>query len=88
MDTIQLFVVFCVHSQKPDLFSGCEFLHKYAAPPTIFSFGTNSPLTKAFVLIAPFLDQTNTIVAFTSLCYRRLWSMSLRPSLIPSCLGN
>ena len=33
------------------------------APPTILSSGAKSPLTKAFVLIAPFLDQINTICA-------------------------
>ena len=32
------------------------------APPTILSSGAKSPLTKAFVLIAPFLDQINTIL--------------------------
>ena len=31
------------------------------APPIIFIFGAKSPLTKASVLLAPFLDQTNTI---------------------------
>ena len=32
------------------------------APPTILRSGVKSPLTKAFVLIAPFLDQINTII--------------------------
>ena len=32
------------------------------APSTIFLSGAKSPLTKAFVLLAPFLDQTNTII--------------------------
>ena len=31
------------------------------APLTISISGTKSPLTKAFVLLAPFLDQTNII---------------------------
>ena len=31
------------------------------APPTLFISGAKNPLTKAFVLLAPFLDQTNTI---------------------------
>ena len=34
------------------------------APPTILSYDTNNPLTKAFVLILPFLDQ---IFSFDSL---------------------
>ena len=33
-----------------------------AAPPTIFISGAKSPLNKAFVLLVPFLDQTNTIL--------------------------
>ena len=31
-------------------------------PPSILSFGAKSPLTKAFVLIVPFLDQINTMI--------------------------
>ena len=32
------------------------------APPTIFISGTKSPITNVFVLLTPFLDQTNTII--------------------------
>ena len=38
-----------------------QLLNQQAAPPTIFYSGTKSPLTKAFVQLALFLDQTNTI---------------------------
>ena len=37
------------------------------APPTICMFRTKSPLTKALVLLRPFLDQTNTIKVSTKL---------------------
>ena len=36
-------------------------MDQQAAPPIILSSGTKSPLTNAFVQLAPFLDQTNTI---------------------------
>ena len=38
-----------------------QLLDQQAAPPTILNSGAKSPLTKAFVQLAPFLDQTNTI---------------------------
>ena len=40
--------------------------YQLVAPPTIFISGTKSPLTKAFVLLAPFLDQTNTILVLST----------------------
>ena len=44
------------------LFTGqyIQLEDQQVAPPTIFISGTKSPLTNAFVLLAPFLDQTNT----------------------------
>ena len=36
-------------------------LKDQVAPLTIFILGVKSPLTKAIVLLAPFLDLTNTI---------------------------
>ena len=33
------------------------------APPIVFISGSKSPLTRAFVLLAPFLDQINSIVS-------------------------
>ena len=37
-----------------------------AALPTILNCGAKSPLTKAFVQLAAFLDQTNTILLVIS----------------------
>ena len=34
-----------------------QLLDQQAAPPTILNSGSKSPLTKAFVQLAPFLDQ-------------------------------
>ena len=42
-----------------------QLLDQQAAPPTIFNSGAKSPLTKAFVQLAPFPDQTNTIISLT-----------------------
>ena len=41
-----------------------QFLDQQAVPPTILNSGAKSPLTKAFVQLAPFLDQTNTLTIF------------------------
>ena len=39
-----------------------QLLDQQSAPPTLLNSGAQSPLTKAFVQLAPFLDQTNTII--------------------------
>ena len=39
-----------------------QLLDQVAAPPTMLNSGAKSPLTKVFVQLAPFLDQTNTIL--------------------------
>ena len=48
------------------------------APPPIFISGAKSPFSKAFVLLAPFLDQTNTILwlflVFWFPSYSIIWS--------------
>ena len=38
-----------------------QLLDQLVTPPTIFISGAKSPLTKAFVLLVQFLEQTNTI---------------------------
>ena len=38
-----------------------QLVDQQSAPPTILNSGAKSPLTEAFVQLAPFLDQTNTI---------------------------
>ena len=39
-----------------------QLVNQQAAPPKILNYGAKSPLTKAFVQLAPLLDQTNTII--------------------------
>ena len=55
-----------------------QLLDQQAAPPTILNSGAKSLLTKAFVQLAPFLDQTNTISLFSPerlqlSCYIEFW---------------
>ena len=38
-----------------------QLVDQQSTPPTILNSGTKSPLTKAYVQLAPFLEQTNTI---------------------------
>ena len=54
-----------------------ELLDHQAAPPTILNFGAKSPLTKVFVQLAPFLDQTTPI--FTQLA--NFWRMLKVPPI-------
>ena len=41
-----------------------QLLDQQAAPTTILNSGAKSPLTKAFVQLAPILDQPNTISSY------------------------
>ena len=70
---VQLFRVYCLltgQTYTEDYITFTDVIQAIGgsvktAPPTTLSFGSKSPLshlTKAFVLIAPFFDQINTIV--------------------------
>ena len=46
-------------------------LSRQTAPATILNSGAKSPLTKAFVMLGPFLDQTNTIIVLDVILWKR-----------------
>ena len=57
---VQLFRIYCLLTGQT--YTGNWWISE-TAPPTILSSGTKSPLLSPFfVLIAPFLDQINTII--------------------------
>ena len=55
-----------------------QLLDQKAAPPTILNSGAKSPLTKAFVQLTLFLDQTNTITCLTAV---RSEGLQLMPNI-------
>ena len=55
-----------------------QLVDRQTAPPILLSSGAKSPLTKAFVQLAPFFDQTNTIQGKGSYTLASVqWAMSI-----------